>query len=130
MGLWGRAVKESTSIQLVNKLIVLSTIRRFNIAFTTLSALNPPKLRRYCPLLHTALQLFPALMKDGTIICVDTHTHTYTPRWILKEGAFQKHVPPGVMKTLERGREYLRLSEGARSRFFFAFLQLLAECPG
>jgi len=67
-------------------------------------------------------------MKDGTIICVDTHTHT--PRWIRKEGAFQKHVPPGVMKTQVRGREYLRLSEGARSRFFFAFLQLLAECPG
>ena len=78
MGLRGRAVKESTSIQLVNKLIVLSTIRRLNIAFTTLSALNPQKLRRYCPLLHTALQLFPALMKDGTIICVDTHTHTHT----------------------------------------------------
>jgi hypothetical protein len=34
------------------------------------------------------------------------------------------------MKTLERGREYLRLSEGARGRFFFAFLKLLAVCPG
>jgi hypothetical protein len=78
------------------------------------------------------LQLFPAVTKDGRIIGVDIyiHIHIHTPRWILKEGVFQKHVPPSVMKILRRGREYLRLSEGARSRFFFAFLQILAECPG